>query len=138
METLFWITNLSTMPFWFLMIWLPHWDWTKKIVRTPLIVLPVSLLYIFTTLPIFGTLIDAFLNPSLAHLSNALSNPANALGTWQHLLAFDLVAGFWAYHDGYARNINRWLMTFSLIMIYMMGPLGFVIYFGVRKFSEDS
>ena len=128
LETLFWISTLINMPFWFLMIWLPNWSWTKRIVGTPLILLPIALLYAITTIPIFDTLIEAFLNPSLALLSESLSRPQNTLATWQHLLAFDFVAGYWMYHDGYGRGVNRWLMTVALICTLMLGPVGLIIY----------
>lgn len=136
-ETLFWISTFINMPFWFLMIWLPNWSWTKRIVTSPVILLPISVIYCVTTIPIFDSTIAAFLNPSLAGLAEALSNPANAVATWQHLLAFDLAAGYWAFSDGYGRNVNRWLMTISLITILMLGPLGFVIYLGVRTFAGN-
>ena len=135
-NTLFWLSTFISMPFWFLMIWLPDWSWTKRIVSTPLIALPICLLYTINIIPIFDTVIEAFLNASLPNFITAISQPANAVGTWQHLLAFDLVAGFWVYHDGYGRGINRWLMTLSLILILMLGPVGFLVYLLIRSLKS--
>lgn len=137
LDTLFWISTFATAPFWFLMIWLPHHAWTKRIVGTPLIFLPIALLYTINLIPIFDTVIAAFLNPSLSNLASSISQPANALGTWQHLIAFDLVAGYWIYHDGYQRDINRWLMTISLLLTYLLGPLGIVVYLAIRTLSNQ-
>ena len=138
LEALFWISTLTTAPLWFLMIWLPHWSWTKRIAGSPLIFLPIALLYTINLIPIFDTVIAAFLNPSLTNLATSISQPANALGTWQHLLAFDLVAGYWIYHDGYKRGINRWLMTVSLLLTYLLGPLGMVVYIAARTFATQT
>lgn len=33
-ETLFQLANLYIMPFWLLMIFLPHWSWTHRIMAT--------------------------------------------------------------------------------------------------------
>ena len=134
-ETLFLVSNLIVLPFWVLMIWLPHWTWTKRIVGSPFIVLPIAILFVINVIPIFDTVVAAFANPTFANFQAALSNPANAMGTWQHLLTVDLLAGFWAYHDGYGRNINRWLMTIALLLLVILTPLGLIVYLLIRTFA---
>jgi hypothetical protein len=41
---LFGLTFAVAAPFWALMILLPGWSWTRRIVASPLIVLPVVLI----------------------------------------------------------------------------------------------
>ena len=135
LEILFALSNLIVLPFWILMIWLPQWTWTKKIVGSPFIVLPIAILFVINVIPIFDTVLAAFANPTFANFQAALGNPANAMGTWQHLLTVDLLAGFWVYHDGYGRNITRWLMTSALLLLVLLTPLGLIFYLLIRTFA---
>ena len=50
-ETLFQLANLYIMPFWLLMIFLPHWSWTKRIMATLWIVVPLALAYSVLIVP---------------------------------------------------------------------------------------
>ena len=55
-ETLFDLTFLPAAPFWALMILLPKWSWTHRIVSSPLIVLPIVAIYavlVLCTMPLF-------------------------------------------------------------------------------------
>lgn len=44
-EALFTLSNIVVMPFWLLMIFLPHWKFTKRVIASPLVALPTALLY---------------------------------------------------------------------------------------------
>ena len=50
-ETLFQLSNLYIMPFWLLMIFLPHWDWTKRIIGSLWFLLPLALAYSLLIVP---------------------------------------------------------------------------------------
>ena len=45
MELVFQLSSLLVMPFWLLMVLLPTWRWTQRIIASPWIVAPVALLY---------------------------------------------------------------------------------------------
>ena len=65
METIFQLSNLLVMPFWFLMILLPHWRWTKRIMASLWTVVPAALLYAILVLPNFLALLGELANPEL-------------------------------------------------------------------------
>jgi hypothetical protein len=132
METLFRLGNLIVLPFWLLMIVLPHWRWTQRTMRSPLVVLPPALLYAVLVLPRLGDLLPQIANPTLDDVAALLGTPAGATIGWIHFLAFDLFVGRWAYLDSRKRQISAWLMAPVLFSILMFGPLGFVLYLGVQ------
>lgn len=45
METIFLLTNLLVMPFWALMIAVPRWSATRRLMASPWIVAPIALCY---------------------------------------------------------------------------------------------
>jgi hypothetical protein len=69
MDLLFSIGNLLVLPFWTLMILLPRWSWTERILRSPLVAAPPALLYAALVLPQLATLLSAVASPRLADVA---------------------------------------------------------------------
>jgi Domain of unknown function (DUF4281) len=131
-ESIFAQSGLLVLPFWLLMALLPHWRWTKRIVGSPLISLPAALLYAWLVLPRAGAIWAAVSSPELSGISALLSTPEGATIAWAHFLAFDLFVGRWAYLDSRAAGVSAVLMAPVLLLILMLGPIGFALYLGVR------
>ena len=132
MEAIFSLSSLLVMPFWALMIFLPHWRWTRRILRSPLVILPPALLYGALVLPRLAEVFLAVSSPTLAGIATLLSTPAGATIAWAHFLAFDLFVGRWIYLDGRERGISALLMAPVLFLTLMLGPLGFLLYLVLR------
>jgi hypothetical protein len=132
LETLFSLSNLAVMPFWILMIFLPGWAWTRRIIQSPLVILPPALIYALLIFPNLGTVLTRVASPTLAGITTLLGTPNLALAGWMHYLAFDLFVGRWEYLDSRACGISGWLMAPALFFTLMLGPVGFLIYLGVR------
>jgi hypothetical protein len=130
---LFQSTFLLTAPFWLLMILAPRWRWTQRIMHSPLVIVPIALLYVALILPLAGELAAASLSPTLTTISTFLGTAPGATTAWAHLLAFDLFVGRWAYLDSRERGISAWVMAVVLCFILLAGPLGFLIYLGVSR-----
>ncbi|GAC1504923.1 MAG: ABA4-like family protein [Ktedonobacteraceae bacterium] len=140
MATIFSLSSVLVMPFWFLLIVLPHWRWTKRILQSPLVVVAAALLYAALVLPQLGQVLPAVLNPTLTGIMALLNSPTSATIAWVHFLAFDLFVGRWAYLDSRERDINAWLMAPILLFILMLGPIGFLLYMicrGVYTFLQS-
>jgi hypothetical protein len=133
-ETIFQLSNLLVMPFWLLMILLPHWGWTRRILSSPWVVAPAALLYTALVLPALAALLPQLANPQLDGIAAALGTPAGATVAWVHFLAFDLFAGRWAYLDSRQRGITAWLVSPLLFLILMVGPLGLLLYLVAQLF----
>jgi hypothetical protein len=128
------MSNLLVMPLWFLMILLPFWSWTKRIIGSPWIAAPAALLYASLVLPQAGGLLGALANPQLAQIAALLGTPAGATIGWVHFLAFDLFVGRWVYLDSQERKLTAWLVSPILFVVLMFGPLGLLLYLLVRFF----
>ena len=131
-ETIFSGANLFVMPFWFLMIFLPFWVWTERIMRSLWTVVPMALLYALLVLPGALTLLGDLANPSVTNIAALLGTPAGATIGWIHFLAFDLFVGRWAYLDSRQRGINGFLVSPTLFFVFMFGPFGLLLYLLVR------
>jgi hypothetical protein len=132
METVFQLSNLLVMPFWLLMILLPHWTWTKRIMASLWTVVPASLLYAILVAPNFVALLGELANPSLGPIAALLGTPEGATIAWVHFLAFDLFVGRWAYLDSRQHGFTAWLVSPVLFLVLMFGPLGLALYLGLR------
>jgi hypothetical protein len=137
-EAIFSLSSLLVMPFWALMIFLPHWRWTRRILRSPLVILPPALLYGALVLPRLAEVFLAVSSPTLAGIATLLSTPAGATIAWAHFLAFDLFVGRWIYLDGRERGISALLMAPVLFLTLMLGPLGFLLYLVLREVTTQS
>ena len=131
-ELLFSLSNLLVMPFWLLMIFVPKWSWTRKIIDSPLIIVPPALLYLFLVIPSIGGLLGSLANPSLSDIAGTIGTEYGATVAWAHFLAFDLFVGRWAYLDSRERNINVFVMAPVLFFTLMLGPVGFLSYLAIR------
>ena len=134
METIFQISNLLIMPFWFIMIFLPHWGWTKRIMGSLWSMVPLALIYTILVVPALPSLVGDIANPTLPGISALLGTPQGATIGWVHFLAFDLFVGRWAYLDSRARGHTAWVVSPILFLVLMFGPLGFLLYLAARSF----
>jgi hypothetical protein len=130
--TLFDLTFLLAVPFWALMILLPKWSWTTRIVRSPLIVLPIVAIYAALIAPDFANVWASVSNPTLDGVAELLGSPAGAAAGWAHMIAFDLFVGRWSYLDSRERGVPVLLMAPILFLTIMLGPIGLAAYLAVR------
>lgn len=138
MEFLFQVGNLYIMPFWLLMIFLPTWRWTRRILGSVWTVVPVALLYAVGLVMTFTANpagMAEIANPSLGGIATLLGTPQGAAVGWLHFLAFDLFVGRWAYLDSRSRGISAWLVSPTLFFVLMAGPLGLLLFLAVRWFA---
>ncbi|WP_200207633.1 ABA4-like family protein [Micromonospora coerulea] len=129
---LFTLTFAVAAPFWALMILLPYWSWTARIISSPLIVLPVLVIYALLVLPALGEVLPAVLSPTLDGVRDLLGTADGAAAAWAHLIAFDLFAGRWAWLDSRERGVPALIMAPALVLTILLGPLGLAAYLGIR------
>ncbi|MFM2307986.1 MAG: hypothetical protein RLY87_106 [Chloroflexota bacterium] len=132
MSMLFQLSNLLVIPFWLVMIALPKWSWTLKIMRSHAVVLPIAVLYSVLVVPNLATILPDLANPTLPVVQQLLSSDSGATTAWIHFLAFDLWTGRWAFLDAQESTLPVWLMSLLLVCIFMVGPFGLLLYVVVR------
>ena len=131
-EKVFSLSSALVMPFWFLMIFFPHWRWTNRVMQSLLVFVPVAALYAFLVLPHFDDIFIEVTNPTLNSISALLGTPYGATIGWVHFLAFDLFVGRWIYLDSRENAISGWIMAPVLFFCLMLGPIGLLLYLIVR------
>lgn len=129
---LFEIGSLLVFPFWLLMVFLPHWRWTKRIIASPWIIIGPALLYVIAVLPNAFEIMAAFNPPTMDSVGTLIATPLGTVASWQHFLAFDLFMGRWIYLDSRTNNISAWFIAPLLYLTLMLGPLGFTAYLALR------
>ena len=137
MTLLFRLSNMLVLPFWALMILLPRWRWTERIMRSPFVSAAPALLYAALVLPRLGAIWPAIARPTLPGIATLLGSPEGATIAWVHFLAFDLFIGRWIFLDGQERRFNPLLTVPVLFLTLMLGPLGFLIYLVIRAVASS-
>jgi Domain of unknown function (DUF4281) len=138
MTLLFRLSNLLVLPFWALLILLPRWRWTERIMRSPFVSAAPALLYAALVLPRLGAIWPAIARPTLPGIATLLGSPEGATIAWVHFLAFDLFVGRWIYLDSQLRRLSPLLSAPVLFLTLMLGPLGFMIYLVLRTVASSS
>lgn len=129
-ETVFSIANFTAMAGWLLLVFAPRWSWTRKIVLSGAVSLLLSVAYLILIILFFGKAEGGF--GSLAEVAKLFANPWALLAGWIHYLAFDLFVGTWEVKDAEERGISHWFVIPCLILTFLLGPIGFLLYHILR------
>ncbi|NUT36402.1 MAG: DUF4281 domain-containing protein [Hamadaea sp.] len=121
-----------TVPFWGLMILLPRWSWTTRIVTSPLIVLPVVVIFFLAVAPILPEFAAEMLNPDLDGVRDLLATTQGTTAVWAQVLAWDLFLGRWIYLDSRDRGLHWAIISPLLVLTILLSPFAVVIYLGLR------
>ena len=70
---------------------------------------------------------------SLGGVALLFSNPWLLLAGWIHYLAFDLLIGSWEARDAVERGISHMVVLPCLILTFLFGPAGWLLYLAVRS-----
>ncbi len=119
---LFNFANLFVLPFWVLMIFLPKWGITKKVMESflPFVALAGLYIYLFAG-AITPESASDWSNPQLADVAQLFSDENIAATGWIHFLVLDLFVGRWIYWEGQKTGV--WTVH-SLILCLFAGPVG--------------
>ncbi|GFE69565.1 ABA4-like family protein [Chroococcus sp. FPU101] len=119
---LFSVSNLFVLPFWALMILLPNWGVTRKVMESYLPFVALAGLYIYLFInSLTPESAEAFSNPQLADIARLFADEKVAATGWTHFLVMDLFVGRWIYWEGQKTGI--WTIH-SLILCLFAGPIG--------------
>ncbi|GGU68481.1 ABA4-like family protein [Lentzea flava] len=133
---LFSLTFLLAAPFWALMIFVPRWSWTKRIVESYLIILPVVAIYVVLMIPVLPELLPLVTRPELPALAEFMSTDTGAALVWAHMIAWDLFVGRWMYLEGRRLNVHPLVMAPVLVITILLAPVGLPLFLIVRKVCD--
>ena len=136
-ENIYLIANLGVIPFWLLLIILPHNQITNFFVQSAIVPLLLAGAYVYLSYNIYlnGDILDGFeLYNGLDGLYSMFANEALLLIFWIHFLAISLFAGAWIVRDSKKYFVPKILTVPSLILTYFAGPIGLVVYWFITIF----
>lgn len=121
-EFLYNAANLYVLPFWLLMILLPNWGLTRKVMASTLPFVPLALAYIYCFVnSLDPDSLEAFANPTLSTLAGLFADERVMATGWIHFVVMDLFVGRWIYWQGQEKGF--WTRH-SLALCLFAGPIG--------------
>ena len=137
-ETLYMWINLGVLPFWFILIVFPQSHLSRIFVTSIFPFFILSGVYIFILYKSYLIDYDFDVNFSLYlglnELSRLFEDHLYIMIFWTHFIAINLFIGGWIVKDSQKFAINKVLMAVPLIMTYLIGPLGLILYWIIRIF----
>jgi hypothetical protein len=133
-EEVFAYATYGVLPFWALLIVLPHLRLTDLIVHSiaaPLI-LGATYLWLFADGAFTqngGSLLDFF---TLAGVMKLFTMKEAVVAGWVHYIVFDLFVGAWIGRDAQRRAVPHLLVVPCLLVTLLLGPLGLLLYLLLR------
>jgi hypothetical protein len=129
-DQIFSICNSLALVGWIILIFLKFWSNRDQYVFGIIIVL-LAVIYSWVIFSAIDK--NIFTNFStLNGVSNLFANRQALLAGWIHYLAFDLLAGIYIIRNAQKNNINHWLTTPALMLTFLFGPFGLLLYFLLR------
>jgi hypothetical protein len=132
-DQIFAIANPLAVVCWILLALLPNRRWVTEGLTG--VVVPAIFAVAYTAIAIVVMPRASGNFSTLAGVSALFANPWLLLAGWLHYLAFDLLIGTWEARDSVARGVPRWLLIPCLFLTLMFGPMGWLLYMAIRRFS---
>ena len=141
-EILYFWVNLGVLPFWLILIFFPQSNLSKYFVTSIFPFLLLSGAYVFVLYKSYLNTYDFDSNfelyLSISNLSNLFSNNLFLMMFWIHFISINLFVGGWIVRDSQKFMINKILVGIPLIITYLIGPIGILIYWLIRIFFAKS
>ena len=141
-EILYYWVNLGVLPFWLLLIFFPKSHLCRYVATSIFPILILSGVYVFM---IYKSYLNSYdfdgnfsLYLGLDYISELFSNNTFLMMFWIHFISINLFLGGWIVKDSQKIFVNKFLVGFSLIITYLIGPIGLLIYWLIRIFHTKS
>ena len=137
-KILYYWVNFGVLPFWLILIFFPQSNLCRYFVTSIFPILLLSGAYIFMLYKSylgsyeFLSNFDLYLN--ISYLSNLFSNENFLIIFWIHFVSINLFTGGWIVKDSQKFGISKIILFLPLVITYLIGPLGILIYWIIRIF----
>lgn len=128
---LFSLVNLIALSAWVLLALLPRRRWVIDIVAGLAVPALLAAVYVALVATNWSSSSGGF--STLANVAELFANPWLLLAGWVHYLCFDLLVGCWEVRDARGRGVPHMLVIPCLVLTFMFGPAGWLLYQGVRS-----
>jgi hypothetical protein len=132
LETWFSACGALAMAGWAGLILLPRFPFVVEVLARMVIPGLIGVVYVFFLASHWGDAPEGAGFGSLEAVKRLFTIDALLLAGWVHYLAFDLFVGSWEVGDARARGIHHLLVVPCLVLTFMAGPGGLVLYLVLR------
>lgn len=128
-DSVFSIAGAVAFGAWALLVVRPRATWVRALTGTWV---PVAFAVAYVT--ILGMRLGSVTGDfnSLNGVAALFSDRWTLLAGWIHYLAFDLWVGTWEANDAHARGIAHWKVVPCLVLTFLVGPAGWLLYMALR------
>ena len=135
LELIFTGANLIVLPFWGLMVIVPNWSITRRVMDSYIPYAVLASLYVFLFVTLDSGVLATFSDPqlSLGVLAGMFAIPHVTATGWVHFLVMDLFVGRWIYLQGQTEGI---FTRHSLALCLFAGPLGLLVHLITRAITR--
>ena len=137
-EMIFLWLNLGVIPFWLVLIVFPQSQICRVFITSIFPVFILSLAYGYLLHMTFKEGYDFIKNfelyLGLENISNLFTDRSFLILFWVHFLSINLFCGGWIVKDSQKFGINKILISFPLLITYLIGPIGLTLYWIIRIF----
>lgn len=135
-DAMYTLLNMSVLPFWAMLIFLPFLKFTDTLVHSVLapIVLGVTYAWLLAT-ALSGAMPEGAGFETLDALMKTFSVKQAVVAGWAHYLVFDLFIGAWEARDAQRAGLNHFVLIPCLIVTFLVGPIGLLLYLMIRGLS---
>lgn len=130
---LFDVATLFVLPFWALMILLPNWGVTRRVMESSVPFVALAGLYLYLFVSSITPETQALFTPRLANIARLFTDERAVTTGWVHFVVVDLFVGRWIYWEGQRTGI--WT-AHSLALCLFAGPFGFLSHTLTRWISQ--
>ena len=128
-ETLFGLINAAVLPAWGALLLAPGWRWTQALaVSVTVTLIAAAYVALIAYALISGEGAQDVDFTTMAGVAAIFSAPLGVVAGWAHYLAFDLFVGAWVVRDARARGVPHLLAVPSIVLCFLAGPAGFLLY----------
>jgi hypothetical protein len=131
-EQVFSIVSTAAIVPWLLLVFAPRARWVGTLTGTAM-PLFFAVVYVAILALHLGRTPGNF--HTLAGVATLFSNPWLLLAGWVHYLAFDLLVGVWEVRDSRGHGIPHLLVVPCLVLTFLFGPAGWLLYQGLRSYK---
>ncbi len=141
-EMLYFWVNLGVLPFWVILVFFPSSQISRIFVTSIFPIFILSGAYIFMLYKSYNGSYDFISNFNLYlginEIKDLLNDQIFLIMFWIHFISINLFAGGWIVKDSQKLLINKFLIILPLIITYLIGPIGLLVYWLIRIFYAKS
>lgn len=134
-DFLFWLSTTLATASWLLLFILPKARVTEVVIHSGLMTGLISAIFAYE-LATLGNVPGGY--GTLSELKLYAQTDRFLVSLWTHLQAFDLLVGSWMTKDARENKVPRLWFSFSLLALFLVGPIGFLLYESIKFYRRNA